>query len=80
MFATGMWQPVIGSWLDKGREAALSSGATAEAAEIVAGKATLSYMVYFPLALVLLYGILFFMRKTIEKYRIPQVHADDAIA
>jgi len=70
MFATGMWQPVIGSWLDKGREAALSSGVTADAAEIIAGKTTLSYMVYFPLALVVLYGILFLVRKKVEKYRI----------
>ncbi len=80
MFATGMWQPVIGGWLDKARETAEASGATAEAAEVLAGRETLSYMVYFPLALVVLYGILFFMRKTIEKYRIPQVHSDDAIA
>jgi MFS family permease len=74
MFATGMWQPVIGSWLDKGREAALSSGATAEAAEIIAGKTTLSYMVYFPLALIVLYGILFLVRKKVEKYRIVSSH------
>jgi len=52
MFATGIWQPVIGSWL----------------------RTTLSYMVFFPLALVLLYGILFFMRKKIEERRIPQAH------
>jgi len=80
MFATGMWQPVIGGWLDKARETAEASGATAEMAEVLAGRETLSYMVYFPLALVILYGILFFMRKKIEKFRIPQVHADDAIA
>jgi len=29
-------------------------------------------MVFFPLALVLLYGILFFMRKKLEEKRIPQ--------
>ncbi len=74
MFATGIWQPVIGSWLDKGREAALASGATADMADVVAGRTTLSYMVFFPLALVLLYGILFFMRKKLEERRIPQAH------
>ncbi len=73
MLATGIWQPVIGSWLDKGREAALASGATAEAAEVVAGRETLSYMVFFPLALVVLYGILFLIRKKIEHLRIEQV-------
>ncbi|SNY95203.1 MFS transporter [Flagellimonas pacifica] len=78
MFATGIWQPVIGSWLDKGREAAIASGATADVAEIVAGKATLSYMVFFPLALVVLYGILFFMRKKLEERRIPQIQGADS--
>jgi hypothetical protein len=29
-------------------------------------------MVYFPLALIVLFGILFFMRKKIEERRIPQ--------
>ncbi|MEO0525668.1 MAG: MFS transporter [Bacteroidota bacterium] len=76
MFATGMWQPVIGSWLDKGREAALASGATAEAAEVVAGRTTLSYMVFFPLALVILYGILFLIRKKIETGRVSQVREE----
>ncbi|MFS4493019.1 MFS transporter [Maribacter sp. 2308TA10-17] len=73
MFATGMWQPVIGSWLDKGREAALASGETAKAAEIIAGKTTLSYMVYFPLALIILYGILFMVRKKVEEQRVVSV-------
>lgn len=78
MFATGIWQPVIGSWLDKGREAAIASGASADVAEIVAGKTTLSYMVFFPLALVVLYGILFFMRKKLEERRVPQIHGSDS--
>ncbi|GAA3634784.1 MFS transporter [Flavivirga jejuensis] len=74
MLATGIWQPVIGSWLDKGRAAALESGLTAEAAEVVAGRETLSYMVFFPLALVVLYGILFLIRKKFEHLRIQTVH------
>ncbi|MEX0314753.1 MAG: sugar MFS transporter [Allomuricauda sp.] len=78
MFATGIWQPVIGSWLDKGREAAIASGASADVAEIVAGKTTLNYMVFFPLALVVLYGILFFMRKKLEERRVPQIHGSDS--
>lgn len=74
MFATSIWQPVIGSWLDKGREAALATGATAEAADVLAGKETLGYMVFFPLTLVVLYGILFAIRKKIEHLRVQQVH------
>ena len=43
-----------------------------EAAELVAGKAALGNMVYFPLALVLLFGVLFAVRKKLEEKRIPQ--------
>lgn len=74
MFATGIWQPVIGGWLDTEKENALASGITQEAAELAAGKATLGYMVYFPLALILLFGILFIMRKKLEEQRVPQSH------
>lgn len=74
MFATGIWQPVIGSWLDKAKKTAIESGIDAEAAELVAGKATLGKMVFFPLALVLLFGLLFTMRKKLEQRRVPQAH------
>lgn len=80
MFATGIWQPVIGGWLDTEKENALASGITQEAAELVAGKATLGYMVYFPLALIVLFGILFIMRKKLEEQRIPQSHENTELA
>ncbi len=70
MFATSMWNPVIGSWLDAEKETALASGLSGALAEIAAGKAVLGIVVYFPLALVALFGILFFMRNKIEKNRI----------
>ena len=72
MFATGIWNPVIGSWIDAEKEIALASGVAQEAAELVAGKAALGNMVYFPLALVLLFGVLFAVRKKLEEKRIPQ--------
>ena len=70
MFATGIWQPVIGSWLDSSREIALESGLSAEAAELAAGQATLGNIVYFPIILVVLFGILFAMRKKLEAGRV----------
>lgn len=70
MFATGIWQPVIGSWLDKARDTALASGLTAEQAELVAGQTTLGNIVYFPIILIVLFGILFFNRKKLEALRI----------
>ena len=64
MFSVSMWNPVIGSWLDKAREEALASGVSAEAADLAAGQATLSNLALFPLALIVLFTLLFlFMRK-----------------
>lgn len=74
MFATSIWQPVIGGWLDSERSSALDAGMTTEAAELAAGQATLGNIVYFPAILIVLFGILFFNRKKIEKQRVPQTH------
>lgn len=73
MVGTAFWQPFIGSWLDGAKEEALSTGLTMEAAEVVAGKNTLEIMIFFPLALVILFGILFLLRKKIEKGRVGYV-------
>ena len=72
MLSTAIWQPVIGSWLDAEKAIALSSGVAEDAAELIAGKAALGNMAYFPLALILLFGILFAFRKKLEENRIPQ--------
>ena len=73
MFATGIWQPVIGSWLDTARETALTSGASVEQAELIAGKTTLENIIYFPIVLVVLFAILLSQRKKLEKRRISQI-------
>jgi len=72
MFATSIWNPIIGSMLDTEKNNAMASGLLGPAADIVAGKSILGFMVYFPLTLVVLFGILFLMRKKIEEKRIPQ--------
>ena len=74
MFATGIWQPVIGSWLDKERAKALASGLEADAADLVAGQATLDNIAVFPAILIVLFGILFFFRKRLEQRRVTQAH------
>ncbi|HET9486171.1 MAG TPA: MFS transporter [Chryseosolibacter sp.] len=58
MFSTAIWQPIIGGWIDKGREAATSSGLTADAQELAVGQATLQKMVIFPLILIVLFIVL----------------------
>jgi MFS family permease len=70
MFATGIWNPIIGSWIDTNTQTALDSGLTQDLAEIAAGKATLGNMKYFPLILIIFFGILFLNRKKLEKLRV----------
>ena len=73
MFATGLWQPVIGEWIDENTQSALNSGMTQDIAELAAGKATLGNMTYFPLILILFFGILYLNRKKLEKIRYNNV-------
>ena len=70
MFATGIWNPIIGSWIDTNTQTALDSGLTQDLAEIAAGKATLGNMTYFPLILIVFFGILFLNRNNLEKLRV----------
>ena len=63
MFATGIWNPVIGQWLDNAREVAVADGLNAEAAELSAGQATLDNLALFPLALIVLFTVLIVVMK-----------------
>jgi putative MFS transporter len=62
MFATSLWQPVIGGWLDTERAAAIASGLSEEAADLAAGQATLDNLAVFPAILIILFGILYFTK------------------
>ena len=75
MFATAMWQPVIGGWLDSERAAAVGRGLSEEAAELAAGQATLDNLAVFPFILIICFGLLFFMRKKLEEKRL--VHTSE---
>ncbi len=63
MFSVSMWNPIIGSWLDEARAAALESGVSPGAADLAAGQATLTNLALFPAALIILFGALFFYMK-----------------
>jgi MFS family permease len=63
MFSTSIWQPIIGSWIDKDRAAATASGVAGDQIDLVAGQATLSKMVAFPGILIVLFLIFFFWQK-----------------
>ncbi len=63
MFATGIWQPIIGGWLDTERKSALASGLSESAASLQAGQATLDNLAIFPAVLTVAFGILYFLMK-----------------
>ncbi len=65
MFAMTFWNPVIGGWIDGAREVAKASGVTGDAIEVAAGRGALSMLIYFPLLLILAFGILFLFHKKI---------------
>ena len=72
MLITGISLPKIGQMLDRERTEALESGVSTEAADLVAGQATLGNIMWLPVILIVLFGILFLMRKKLEEKRLKQ--------
>lgn len=71
MFSMVIWNPVIGNWLKEAAATAEAAGITGAEAEIMAGQATLSAMVWFPAILIVLFGLLYFyMRGKINKHAV----------
>ena len=69
MFGLSICQPIIGKWMDTERANALASGLTGDAAELAAGQATLDNIAWFPMVLIIVFGLLYFMR---NKWLTPQ--------
>ena len=70
MLFTGISLPVIGRLLDENRADALAANVSPEAADLMAGQATLGSIMFMPLILITLFGILFAMRKKLEEVRV----------
>ena len=66
MFATSIFNPVLGYFLDKNRTAALASGLDQSAAELKAGQDSLSYVVIFPIILIVIFVGFYMNRKKYE--------------
>jgi len=65
MLGAGIWNPIIGGWIDSGRKTAEAAGLTGDAADLAAGQATLSSLAIFPMVLIVAFGILYFFRNKI---------------
>lgn len=84
MFAVSLWQPVIGKWIDQARIVASSNpiilriedeAVRKEMVELAAGQAALSNIALFPIGLIILFGILFALRKQFEPQHIEEMHS-----
>ena len=60
MLGAGIWNPIIGGWIDSGRETARAAGLEGDAVELATGQAALGNIALFPLVLIVAFGILFF--------------------
>jgi len=72
MMGAGMWQPVIGRWLDAEKAGLANSGMTEAAVHLAAGQATIGNILYFPLILIAAFAVLFLLRK-----KFTTEHAND---
>jgi len=63
MLGAAIWNPIIGGWIDSGRETALAAGLTGDAAELATGQAALANIAIFPGILIFVFiGLYLFMK------------------
>ena len=72
MLGAGIWNPIIGGWIDSGRTAAQAAGLSGEAAELATGQATLANLALFPGVLIVVFAALYM-------YMRNRTSADDAV-
>lgn len=66
MFSTAIFQPFIGSWIDKARVVSASAGLSGSELELAAGQHTLAKMVIFPVILIILFTIFFLWQRKLN--------------
>ncbi|MCS6967793.1 MAG: MFS transporter [Cytophagales bacterium] len=69
MFGASIFQPLIGYWLDTHRNKALVQGLSKEAAELLAGQATLAKIALIPTILIFAFGFLLFLMRNRQPVR-----------
>ena len=71
MFASGLVMPIFGGLIDENRMVAEGQGLTGDALNVATGQMTLSTMALVPLALIVLFTILYFWVKSQDKKLAP---------
>jgi hypothetical protein len=63
MFSVSLVLPIMGKWFDKAKDAAVSAGNDVAKAEAVAGTDTLLKVAVMPVILLVIFTIIYFVRK-----------------
>ncbi|MDR7129227.1 MFS family permease [Algoriphagus sp. 4150] len=63
MFSSGIFQPIIGNWIDNSTIENTAKGLTGEALQLATGQDTLQKMMLFPIILIVLFTIFYFWQK-----------------
>ena len=63
MMGLFVWNPIIGGWLDTETAKAAEMGLTETAGQLAAGQATLGKILFFPIILILAFGLLLLIRR-----------------
>ncbi|MDA9003419.1 MFS transporter [Flavobacteriaceae bacterium] len=66
MFSSSIFQPIIGSWIDSSTADQSAKGLTGTALELAAGQQTLTYMIAFPVLLIIMFTILYFWQRKLK--------------
>jgi MFS family permease len=66
MFSTSIFQPIIGGWIDNSTVEQAANGLTGTALDLAAGQQTLTYMISFPVVLIVLFTILYFWQRNLK--------------
>jgi MFS family permease len=67
MFSSGIFQPIIGGWIDGSRAGYTAQGLTGNALDLATGQATLEKMIAFPAILIVLFTIFFIWQKNSKR-------------
>jgi MFS family permease len=67
MFSSGIFQPIIGGWIDSSRAGYTAQGLTGNALELATGQATLQKMITFPAILIVLFIIFFIWQRNTKR-------------
>lgn len=63
MFAVSMWNPIIGGWIDSARRSAENMNLSEQQMDVLVGQEVLTNLLTFPVVLILVFAVLFWVMK-----------------